>query len=101
MDWDIIVCTIVANAGESRSASLAAIEAAGDDDFEAAERLMQESEKAYLLAHEAHMEMLKRAAGDEPVPMNFLIVHAATHLSNAEVTKDLARQMISILKKRR
>ena len=29
MDWDIIVCTIVANAGESRSASLAAIEAAG------------------------------------------------------------------------
>ena len=49
MDWDIIVCTIVANAGESRSASLAAIEAAGDDDFEAAERLMQESEKAYLI----------------------------------------------------
>lgn len=47
------------------------------------------------------MEILKRAAGDDPVPMNFLIVHAATHLSNAEVTKDLARQMISILKKRR
>ena len=32
---------------------------------------MQESEKAYLLAHEAHMEILKRAAGDDPVPMNF------------------------------
>lgn len=101
MTWDMIVCTIVANAGESRSASLAAIEAAGDNNFEYAEQLMQESEKAYLLAHEAHMEILTRAAGEEPVPMNFLIVHAATHLSNAEVTKDLAKQMISILKKRR
>lgn len=101
MNWDVIVCTIVANAGESRSASLAAIEAAGDNNFEEAGKLMEESEKAYLLAHEAHMEILMRSAGEETVPMNFLIVHAATHLSNADITKDMAKQIITILKKRR
>ena len=99
MEWDMIICTIIANAGESKSASLAAIEAAREGKFEEADRLMEESEKAFLAAHEAHLQILTREGNEEPVPMTFLLVHAANHLSNAEIAKDMAEQLVAILRK--
>ena len=99
MDWDTVICTIIANAGESKSASLAAIEAAREGKFDEADQLMKDSEKTFLTAHKAHMEILTREASAEKVPMNFLMVHAANHLSNAEIAKDIAEQIIAIFKK--
>ncbi len=99
MEWEMIICTIIANAGESKSASIAAIEAARDGKFDEADQLMEESEKAYLAAHDAHLQILAAEGQEEPVPMTFLLVHAANHLSNAEIAKDMAEQLIAILRK--
>lgn len=101
MDWNTILCTIIANAGESKSASLAAIEAAREGKFEDADQLMKESEEAFLIAHEAHMQILVHESGETnvQVPVNFLMIHAANHLSNAEIAKDFAEQIIAILRK--
>lgn len=99
MEWEVVICTIIANAGESKSCSLAAIEAAREGDFEEADRMFKESERAFLLAHEAHVQILTKEAGQEAVPMTFLLVHAANHLSNAEIAKDMAEQLIAILRK--
>ncbi len=99
MDWETIICTIIANAGESKSDSLAAIEAAAEERFDEAAVLMKKSEKAYLAAHEAHMQILTKEGEGEPVPMTFLLIHAANHLSNAEITKDMAEQLVKILRK--
>lgn len=99
MEWEVVICTIIANAGESKSCSLAAIEAAREGDFEEADRMLQESERTFLLAHEAHVQILTKEAGEEAVPMSFLLVHAANHLSNAEIAKDMAEQLVAILRK--
>ena len=95
---DQLLLSVIANAGESRSDSKAAIEAAKNGDYEEAANLLQKADEAMLLAHQAHTEILYKSTSGAEMPMTFIMAHASNHLSEAETTRDLADVYISIIK---
>lgn len=89
---------LIANAGESKSCSLEAITAAEKGDFAAAREKAEQAENSLLEAHAVHSQLLAIDASDKgPVPLDLLLVHAATHLSNAELLVELSKHFITIL----
>ena len=97
-DNENLIFTVIANAGESRSSSKAAIEAAKQGNYDEAEQLLEKAEKSMLIAHKAHTDILYKTVNSAEMPMTFLMAHASNHLSEAETTKDLAEVYISIIK---
>lgn len=93
-----LIFTTIANAGESRSDSKAAIEAAKAGNYEEAEKMLEEADRTMLLAHKAHTDILYQSVNSAEMPMTFLMAHASNHLSEAETTRDLADVYISIIK---
>lgn len=89
---------VIANAGESRSDSKAAMEAAKSGDYEEAERMLKSAEETMLTAHKAHTEILYSSVNAAEMPVTFLMVHASNHLAEAEMAKDLAEAFLYTVK---
>ncbi len=98
MDFNAISCAIIANAGESKSCSMEAIEQAQLGTFNESQRLIQEAFNSLQIAHKEHTKILVNEANASEIKMNFLMVHASNHLSMAELTLDFAKLYIELLK---
>ncbi|WP_244833987.1 PTS lactose/cellobiose transporter subunit IIA [Clostridium sp. BJN0001] len=94
-----IVFEIISYAGDSKSNSLLALEAAGNKDFDKADKLIQEASNEILKAHDMHTSLLQKFSSGEKIEMNVLVTHAQDHFMNAILARDLIKQMISIMKK--
>ena len=93
------IMTIIANAGDSRNCSLEAIECAKLGNFEEANKLLKKAEDALLVSHRDHTVILTNSAKKtSEVTVTFILVHAANHLSIAEVSLDMAKNFVDILK---
>ena len=91
---------IIANAGDSRSSCLEALAAAGEHNYQEAEKLLKDAEEKLLVAHNEHTQLLVQDARGESVELSLLMMHASDHLANAETVHDLVEQMIHILEER-
>lgn len=91
---------IIANAGDSRSCSIAAMECAKNGDFEEAHNLLKESEEALHRAHVEHTQLLTDDAKGEKIEVSLLLVHASNHLSVAEVSFDFVKEIIALYERR-
>jgi len=98
MDFNQIACTIIANAGNGKSDAMAAIEAAKAGKYDEAVGLLLKSESSIMSAHEVHTCLLVQEANEEPLPINFLLVHASNHLAIAQVTKDMAAVFVDVIR---
>lgn len=87
---------IIMNAGNSKSASLMAIEAAKDGDMEEAQARLKEAETEMRAAHQAQIDMIQQEAAGNPVDVNIILVHAQDHLTMAILAKDLAEQFVEL-----
>lgn len=96
MDMDTVACMIIANAGDSKSDSLAAIEAAQKGDFAEASKLLESSTDKLLKAHDAHTQILVAEANQEKVDMKFILIHASNHLSVSEMTREFAEIIVNL-----
>lgn len=90
---------IIANAGDSRSSSMGAMECAKNGDFEESERLLKEAEEELLKAHVEHTKLMTGDANGEKTEVTLLLVHASNHLSVAEVTLDFVREIVELYKR--
>ena len=100
MDVNQSAVIIIANAGDSRSSCLEALAAAGERNYQEAERLLKDAEEKLLIAHNEHTNLLVSDARGESVELTLLMVHASDHIANAETVHDLTEQMIHILEER-
>lgn len=91
---------IIANAGDSKSCSMAAMECAKNGDFEEANHLLKESSEALHRAHVEHTQLLTEDAKGENIEVTLLLVHASNHLSVAEVSLDFVREIIALYERR-
>ena len=91
---------IIANAGDSRSCSMAAMECAKSGDFEEANNLLKEATEALHRAHVEHTQLLAEDAKGENIEVTLLLVHASNHLSVAEVSLDFVREIIALYERR-
>lgn len=99
-DFQIVVMELVVNAGDGRSMAIQAIREARAGNFEKAEQLIQDCEEALVRCHQAQTNLIQAEIQGEPVQLSLLMVHAQDHLMNAMTVKDLAREMIEILKEK-
>lgn len=87
---------LILNAGNARSKSLMAIEAARDGDFNQAEELVKEAEKDLRLAHQTQTDLIQKEANGHTLVVNLILVHAQDHLTMAMIMIDQAKEFIHI-----
>ena len=87
---------LILNAGNARSKSLMAIEAAIDGEFEQAEQLVKEAEQDLRLAHQTQTDLIQKEANGQTLGVNLILIHAQDHLTMAMIMVDQAKEFIHI-----
>lgn len=96
MNTDEIAVMIIANAGESKSLSMGAIDEARKGNFTGAHEMLEKGREALLKAHEIHTKLLVEEARENSFSITMILVHSSNHLSVAEITNDLALEFIGM-----
>ncbi len=99
-DIEQFCCQLIANAGDARSYSVEAIRCARKKDFDKADEYLKQADVALLEAHKAQTDLLFKEANGEKTEFSVLLIHAQDHIMNAMTVKDLASELIEILKER-
>ncbi len=99
-DFDSVVMELVVNAGDGRSLAIQAIREARAGRFQEAQQLIDQCQEALIRCHESQTELIQSELQGNSIPMSLLMVHAQDHIMNAMTVKDLAVEMIEMLKER-
>lgn len=99
MELEQKICTIIANAGESRSNSMEAIECAKAAQFEEAEEMLEKAAKSLQIAHHCHTDILTESAKEgAEFSVTYILAHMLNHLLAAEVMLDVAKNFVYVIK---
>lgn len=90
---------LIAGAGESKGYAFDALSSMNEGNFEEAQNLLNQAQKASLPAHKEQMGMIKAMASGEDVPVSILMVHAQDHLMSSELAQDLIRELLVLYKR--
>ncbi|MCX8958620.1 PTS lactose/cellobiose transporter subunit IIA [Erwinia psidii] len=91
---------IIVNSGEARSQSLNAINEARQKNYLKADELMKTAKEALSRAHQIQTEMIQEEIRGNEQRVSMIMVHAQDHLMNALTVRDLATEIIDIIKDR-
>ena len=91
-----IAFQVIMNAGNSKSSSMMAIEAAREFKFEEAEKIIKEAEKELREAHHSQTELIKQESSGKGVDLNIILIHSQDHLSMAITAKDQAEEFLNL-----
>lgn len=91
-----IAFELIANAGDSKSESLMAIEAAREFNFEEANNHLDIASEKLSIAHKVQSNLIQNEARGNKVDVNIILVHAQDHLSGAILMKDQAEEFIKL-----
>lgn len=94
-----IAFQIIVHAGESRSLSNEAMDAAEKYDFEKAEELLKKANDEFLECHQIQTDMLTSEANGEKNEINVIFIHAQDHLTMATMAMDNAKRLVTMYKK--
>ena len=98
MDIETLAIEVIANAGDSKSSSFEAIQAAKDGDFALAHELLEKSRRALVASHEAHTQILENEAQGKQAVFPFLAIHASNTFSAAELAWDFSDVLVDLIK---
>lgn len=91
------IMSIIANSGDSISYTMKAMLHAKAENKEEYETAMKNSLLSLQKAHQLHTELLVREARGEDIKVSTLLVHASTHMANAELARMFAEILESLL----
>ncbi|MBP2058222.1 PTS system cellobiose-specific IIA component [Lactobacillus colini] len=95
------VMTLISSAGDSRSKAFEALKAVRSHDYDKARKLIDESEKADVEAHNMQTKMITEAIrGEDNNEVSLLMVHAQDHYMCAELVRDVVQELIEIFNER-
>ena len=94
-----LVFNIIVHAGESRSLSSEAMDAAELYKFDEAKSLLKKANEEFIKCHEIQTNMLTKEANGEKNKINIILVHAQDHLTMATMAMENAKRWIKINKK--
>ena len=97
-ELELIVVELITHAGDARSTAIQAIRAARKGDFAEADSLMEQCNESLAGTHESQTKLIFAEANGEALPVSILMVHAQDHVMNAITVKDMAVEMIEILR---
>lgn len=97
-----IACEIIANAGDSKSYSLEAIEDAESGEFAQARECLEKADESLKRAHEIHTKLLVDEARDPGcISATMMLIHASNHLSVAEISRELSERFVTVYETRK
>lgn len=96
-----VVMKLIVPAGEAKAHAIEAIAAARAGEFDRADELMGEADRAIVEAHEHQSDEIRRILnGGASDGVSLIMVHGQDHLMNAITTIDLAKQITALLRDR-
>lgn len=87
---------IILHAGNSRSSSVMAEDAAEEFDFEEAEKQLKEAADELNQAHLIQTELIQEETRGNKVDMNIIMVHAQDHLTMASLEMEHAERFVRV-----
>lgn len=90
---------LILHAGNSRSASITAVQKAEKENFEEAEELLKTADSELKMAHDVQTKMLQAEANGSKNEINLIMVHAQDHLAMALSQREVSSQFIRLYKK--
>lgn len=99
-DMDAVVMELIVNAGDGRSLAIQAIREARVGKFEEAESLLEQCCEALTRCHHAQTDLIQSEINGQGTPVSLLMVHAQDHIMNAMTVKDLAAELVAMLKEK-
>lgn len=100
-EYEKQVMTLISSAGDSRSKAFEALQAVKSHDYQKAKKLLDESKKIDVEAHNMQTHMITAAlkpGNDDKVSL--LMAHAQDHYMCAQLTRDLVEELIDIFEER-
>lgn len=98
MDFVETSMEIIADAGDGKSQAMEALHAAKKGDFDRAGELLKKAHASIVKAHKNHSGLLFHDADKNDVQVTMLMVHAADHLSGADIIESMAVEMVQLYK---
>lgn len=95
---ETIIFAIILHAGNARAEAYAALRAAQDGNFVAADEHLKLAEAEVSIAHRTQAEMIQQEAQGEKIEVTLLFVHAQDHLMTAIAEKNLIENMVEMQK---
>ena len=97
-EMEVAIMQLITHGGNTRSASIQAIREARNGNFESADALLAQANEQMNEAHQAQTQLIFAETNGNPVPLSLLMVHAQDHVMNAMTVKDLASEMVAMMK---
>ncbi len=98
MDFVETSMEIIADAGDGKSLAMEALQAAKKGNFGKADELLKKAHDSIVKAHKNHSGLLFHDADKNDVHVTMLMVHAADHLSGADIIESMAVEMVQLYK---
>jgi cellobiose-specific phosphotransferase system component IIA len=89
---------IIAFGGEGKSLAMQAIQKARAGAFLEAEELLKQADEAIVKCHQQHSEILFYDAEHNDLQISMLLVHAADHLTSADIIREMAEEIVHMYK---
>lgn len=93
---ELICFKIIAGVGAARSCFIEAMQTARQGNYADAQRLIEEGEKEFVNAHQAHAELIANEASGNKTDVTLLLLHAEDQIMSAETIKIIALEMIEM-----
>ncbi|MGO4743578.1 PTS lactose/cellobiose transporter subunit IIA [Serratia quinivorans] len=93
-DLEQTLMELLINAGEARSHSMSAIQAARQGQWQQAHAALEASQVAAREAHKVQTLLIGLDEGVGKIPVNLIMVHAQDHLMTAMLCHDLAKEIV-------
>ena len=97
-EMELTIMRLITAAGDARSLAIQAIRAARAGHFDEADALMIECDKKMVDAHQCQTGLIFAETNGSPVPLSLLMIHAQDHVMNAMTVKELAAEMIVMIR---
>ncbi|WP_338969995.1 PTS lactose/cellobiose transporter subunit IIA [Spiroplasma endosymbiont of Labia minor] len=98
MDLNSVAFQIISSSGDGFSDAMQALELIREQDFENAQKLLNNSEQKIIEAHKVQSDLLFHFANGEDIISNVLLGHAQDHLAKSEVILIMANEIMTMKK---
>lgn len=89
-----VVMGLITHAGDAKSLCMEAFQIAKNNQFEEANDLLKQADKALNNAHNLQTGMLTKEASGNKMEVTLLMVHAQDHIMNAMSFRDMTEEVI-------
>jgi PTS system cellobiose-specific IIA component len=94
-----VVMGLIMHGGNAKGQAFQAIQLAKEGKFDEAQAALEEANKSLKEAHDVQTDMLTKEAQGEHTEVDLYMVHGQDHLMNAITFKDMAVEIIDLMKR--